>query len=96
MPQGLPNAELIRRPGDPSQADLFFSPDRLLGGKTLTVTVSYANDKTDRATVASGRVDPSLRMPPPAPMRVSSAKVAPVWKGRTGPRARNPATCTWP
>ncbi|HEX8200793.1 MAG TPA: hypothetical protein VF590_09915, partial [Isosphaeraceae bacterium] len=83
-PKGLSNAELIRPAGDPSRADLYIAADRVPGGKTLTVTVAYANDKTDRATVVAGRVDPALRMPEPAPLRMASAKVTAQWKGQDG------------
>lgn len=89
-PKGLSNAEFIRQPGEPSQAGLFFSLDRLLNGKALTVTVSYAGGKTDRATVASGRADPSLRMPPPAPVRVVATRLTPSWKGQDGVAGSNP------
>ena len=57
-PEGHANAELVRRTDDPSRADFYFQPTADLSGKTLRMTVEYANGKIDRASVVGGRIDP--------------------------------------
>ncbi len=64
-PEGWNNAELIRRPDDPTTADLFINPVSDLAGVRLTLRVQYANGKTDRAEVVASRTDPNLRVPRP-------------------------------
>src|SRR5205807_1772248 len=57
-PKGDRNAEFVRDPGDPSKADLYFQPDGDLGGRSLTLAVSYADGKRDALAIAAGRTDP--------------------------------------
>src|SRR5262249_61990230 len=57
-PGSLNNAEYLPNASDPTQGDLYFSPDTNLAGQTLTVSVTYAAGKTARATAAP---------PPPTP-----------------------------
>jgi hypothetical protein len=83
-PKGLPNAELIRRGDDSSRADLFLDPLRDLKGQTLKLTIHYANDKIDTATVVAGRTDPKLRMPQPSPLAFSPIKLKTRWLGQEG------------
>ena len=59
------NAEVIPNASDPTKADLFFNPDRDFNGVALTVTVAYANGKTDSTTLTGGPSDPTLKMPAP-------------------------------
>jgi hypothetical protein len=60
---GHHNAEIVRDAKDPSQADLFFQPERDLSGQKLKLSITYADGKTDAAIVTAGRSDPKLRMP---------------------------------
>ncbi len=54
-PQLFSNAELIRDVKDPSRGDLFLQPEQDLTGQRLKITVFYANEKRDVATVTGGR-----------------------------------------
>lgn len=79
------NAEVVPHAEDPSQADLFFSPDRDLSGQTLTLKIVYANDKLDQATVTALACDPVKTMPPPPPapvLRPNAIKAR--WLGQNG------------
>jgi hypothetical protein len=81
-PDGLGNAELVRRANDPSRADLFFAPERDVAGTELTLLVSYANGKTDRTRLDAGRCNPTLAMPKgPAPS-VRPLRLTATWKGQ--------------
>ncbi len=83
-PKLLGNAELIRDSKDPSQADLYFQPDRDMNSQRIKFMVLYDKDQLDGATILAGRSDPKLRMPePPLPELVESvAKVR--WLGQDG------------
>lgn len=76
------NAELIRAPGSPTSADLFFQPKVDLAGKPLTIEVLYANGKTDRATVKSGRNNPKLAMPKASAANIPVLPVKATWLGQ--------------
>jgi hypothetical protein len=78
------NAEVVRRPDDPSKADLFFQPDGNLAGAKLKVTVHYAKTTPDSATVTCTRTDPKLAMPRPAPANLAHFKVKSRWLGQDG------------
>ena len=94
-PEGHANAELVRRKDDPSRADFYFQPTADLSGKTLRMTVEYADGKIDRASVVGGRFDPKLAMPVrPLPKFVSHA-ISGRWLGQDGGGAvtRSVATC---
>ena len=67
------NAELVTNSADPTRADLYFSPGADLNGQTLTLSLTYANGKTDGTTIVAGPTDPALAMPAPA------AAVALTW-----------------
>jgi hypothetical protein len=84
------DAELIANPTDPSKADLYFSPIGNLQSQTLTVTVAYANGKTDTAQVIAGTTNPALRMPAPAPVAVSLNAFAVSWVGQDGQNLTGP------
>jgi len=81
-PEGLGNAELIRRPDDASKADLFLAADRDRAGQSLVVTVAYADGKKDRAKVVAGRADPALRMPKPAAPSFPPNSITARWVGQ--------------
>ncbi len=73
-PKLLGNADLIRDSKDPSQADLYFQPDRDMNSQRIKVMVLYDKDQLAGATMVAGRCDPKLRMPePPLPELVESA-----------------------
>jgi hypothetical protein len=78
------NAEVIPNTSDPTRADLFFNPSRNLNGVLLTVTVAYANGKTDIATLNGGPTDPTLKMPTPAPILLTWNTYSAQWIGQDG------------
>jgi hypothetical protein len=78
------NAEVIPNASDPTRADLFFNPDRDLNGVPLTVTLAYANGKTDSTTLNGGHSDPTLEMPAPAPISLTWNTVSAQWIGQDG------------
>ena len=89
-PEGHANAELVRRKDDPARADFYFQPTADIAGKTLRMTVEYADGKTDRATVVGGRINPGLAMPTrPLPKFVTHA-ISGRWLGQDGGRGSKP------
>lgn len=80
----LPNAEFWADSSRPGEGDLFFQPTGDLKGKALRVFVRYANETLDRATVAAGRFDPSLRSPQPPLPRVLETPLSVEWLGQDG------------
>ena len=78
------NAELIRRPADPTKADLYIQPGVDLGGGNLAVSLSYANGKTDAATVAASAVDPTGRVSTPGPLPTLAIAPTARWLGQDG------------
>jgi hypothetical protein len=89
-PKLLPNAELIRDPKDPKQADLFFQPDRDLRSQPLRLRLIYDNGQRDATTVDAGPCDATLRMPQaPLPTLVESAATA-SWLGQDGSNPDSP------
>lgn len=83
-PGVLNNAEFRPNPGDPSKGDLYFSPDRDPNGQALTVTVTYADGKTDRTTVVAGHADPNLAESGPPSVAVAWNVVHAHWLGQDG------------
>jgi hypothetical protein len=83
-PQGHDNAELVRTGEDRTKANLFLNPGRDLNGKALKLTLTYADGKTDSATVRCGRSDPRLRMPTPPTPRLTFLNLAARWLGQDG------------
>ncbi len=89
-PKLVANAELIRDAKDPSQADLYFQPDRDMKAQRIRLLVLYENDQRDAVTVVAGRCDPKLRMPEsPLPDLVESAAKA-RWLGQDGVNSDRP------
>ncbi len=78
------NAEVIPNASDPTKADLFFNPDRDFNGVALTLTVAYANGKTDSTTLTGGPSDPTLKMPAPAPISLTWNTISAQWIGQDG------------
>jgi hypothetical protein len=81
---GHNNAELVRNPKDPSQGDLFLHPERDLNGQNLKLSITYADGKSDGATLKAGRSDPKLRMPQAltALPRLSTTPMTVRWLGQ--------------
>jgi len=76
------NAELVRDAHDPSQAELYFQPDRDLNGQSMKVAVAYDNGQLDATTLIAGLCDPALSMPAsPMPVVVEGAFQA-NWVGQ--------------
>jgi hypothetical protein len=78
------SAELVRDPKDRTRADLFFQPDRDLAGRSLTLTLRYANDKSDVATLRGERTDPKLPMPRIPVPSLAAGTFEARWLGQDG------------
>lgn len=91
-PKGVANAELLRDEKDPSNAGLYFQADRDLTGKSLKLTVTYENGKTDTATVMGGKVDPGLKMPRLTLPSIPAIKLKAEWLGQDGSREAGQGT----
>lgn len=83
-PLVMNNAEFFRNAADPTRGDLYFSPDSDLGGKTLAVTVVYADDKVDQTTLTAQPTDPALSMSWPAAPTLEWGLVQVAWLGQDG------------
>ena len=89
-PQGRNNAELVHHPKVAAEADLFLQPDQDLAGQTLTITVTYSNDKKDQATVVAGRTNPTLAMPSVIMPKVAALTLKSRWLGQDGSTVTGP------
>ncbi len=89
-PEAKPNAEFLRDPKDPSRGDLFFQPDRDLAGTTLTVKVSYPEDKSDTATVKAQRTEAKRAMPAPPAVKLVPNTITVTWQGQDGTAGTGP------
>ncbi|WZP00081.1 Ig-like domain-containing protein [Isosphaeraceae bacterium EP7] len=78
------NAELIRRAGDPTKADLYFSAIGTLAGQSVQVQIEYANGKTDTSTLSASVVNPTLAVVAAAPPTVGFGTVSATWTGQDG------------
>jgi hypothetical protein len=87
-PKLLASAELIRDPKDPSQADLYFQPERDLKGERIKVTAIYENEKLDTVALVAGPCDPKRKMPAVPLTRFIERDVSARWLGQDG---ENPA-----
>ena len=87
-PSGLANASLVR---NGTSADLYLNPYGDPSGQTFTATITYANTKTDTASVLVGHADPNLAQPLTAGPLPSCARwvhgelARPGWPGSLGP-----------
>src|SRR5205823_5584479 len=68
----------------PSKAELFVNPLPGLAGQTLTLTIGYANGKSDTTTIVAGGSDPALRMSAPPPLPLAWAPITAGWLGQDG------------
>lgn len=89
-PKGLNNAELIKDPKDPRQADLYFQPDRDLSGHRLRLSIAYQEAAPDATTVVAGRTNPRLPMPVSPLPKVEEARLDARWLGQDGGRPDHP------
>lgn len=89
-PRALNNAELIARENDPTEAHIYFQPDRDLSGHKLKVSVLYESAKQDTAIVAAGKTEPKLAMARPSLSRLSHLKAAARWLGQDGASVTGP------
>ncbi len=80
--QGENSAEVVVDPKTPTEAALYFQPDRELTGKTLKLRVTYANGKGDLVSVVAGRVDPKLRTRLAALPKVETLPLTARWNGQ--------------
>lgn len=88
--QGRHNAHLKRRSDDPSKADLSFTPDRDLRGRALSISIDYANGKSDSASIHAATTDPSLRVPRATLPRLVTHAMSVAWLGQDGTRPGHP------
>lgn len=85
-PKGHPAAELARSADDRTRAELYFAPGVDLAGKSLQVTVTYGDDRTDVTSVAAGKCNPAkpaARTPATAPAPGTATSTA-KWLGQDG------------
>lgn len=81
-PEGLDNVEMIRRPDDPTKADLFLHAGRDPKGQNWTIEVAYSDGKADRAKLLAGKADPDLRMPAVAAPKFLAHGITARWVGQ--------------
>jgi hypothetical protein len=79
-----PRAELVRHPSEPGRADLYLQSARDLAGKPLKLALTYADGKTDEATVPGGKCDPALKMPHGASLSHAPLSLKATWLGQGG------------
>ncbi len=90
-PQGLANAEFIRRGQD--AGDLYLNPQGDPRGQTFTATITYANGKLDVAQVAAGPADPALATPKPSELIPTfRLGVTARWVGQDGQDLAGPGS----
>lgn len=80
--RGLPNAELVRDPADPSLGRLYVQPDVDLDGLPLSLTISYADGTLDLVELRAGPTDPGLAVPRPASVPIRPEAVSGRWLGQ--------------
>ncbi len=83
-PRGVGSAELLKREGQPTVADLWLGLDRDRREETWRVVVAYADGKTDRAQVVAGVGDPRAKVPAVALPRFVPNAIAVRWEGQDG------------
>lgn len=86
--EAFPRAELLRQASDPARADLFFQPTRNLSGLTLKLTLTYADGKSDSASIKAGLSDPNLRMAAPTLPDLVPLALKATWLGQTAGEVR--------
>ncbi|WP_337174760.1 hypothetical protein [Paludisphaera sp.] len=89
-PEMLPACEFHPDPEKPGEGDLYFQPARPIASGNLAVRVLYANDTTDRATVAVGRFDTARKAAEPREPSLTFPKAEARWLGQDGSDAIGP------
>jgi Bacterial Ig-like domain len=84
-PTGLNNAELVLDANDASKGDLYIQPAADLQGQTVTLSLSYANGKSDSTThLVSSATPPDSPMPAPPALLTLRSGVTASWLGQDG------------
>ena len=83
-PRAIAAAELSRRADDRTKADFYFSPGRDLAGQSLKVTITYANDRVDVASIVAGKCNPTKAMPRAAVPTIAGGTATAKWLGQDG------------
>jgi len=78
------NAELLRDPRQPSEGDLFFSPDRNLEGQNLLLTVTYKNERATGTILKAGKTGLRQPMPKPLAIPINFKRLSIGWLGQVG------------
>ena len=84
-PQGAWGAEFVRNRDDPTRGDLFFSPSSDLAKlKTLGVTITYGDDRTDSASVPVpvGKLPGTKPLPSPRLANLAESPSKGRWLGQ--------------
>ena len=84
---GALSAEFVRHRDDPARGDLFFSPTASLAERqTVTLTITYGDDRTDSAAVVVGKLPGSkpLAAPRLANLVASTAQARWIGQGPAG------------
>ncbi len=83
-PRGVAVAEFARHADDRTRADFYFSPGRDLAGQKLQVTIAYADDRGDVASVVAGKCSPAKGMPRAVAPTIETSKATARWLGQDG------------
>jgi len=89
-PQGASSAEFVRRGDDPTRGDLFFSPSPdLTEKKSLALTITYGDDRTDSTSVVVGKLPTPKPIGPAKPDNLAGSTARGKWLGQ-GPLGSTP------
>lgn len=80
--KGRHNAELILDPSNRSEGNLHFQPLHDMRGHRLRLTVTYADNETDRCVLAAATCDPALAAPSTPLPRIVETPLAVKWSGQ--------------
>ncbi len=83
-PKGHPGAEAVRKPDDPTRADVYFSPGRDLDRQALKVTVTYGDGRTDVAKLVAGKSGPAKAAAKAAAPGLVAGPATARWLGQDG------------
>lgn len=80
--KGRHNAELILDPENRSEGNLHFQPLHDMRGGRLKLTVTYADNESDRCVLAAGSCEPGLAAPSPPLPRIVETPLVVKWAGQ--------------